>query len=71
MTEYSSGLHNYELHADTSQSSQTATQEAESLPVLREKVEEVVHSLKAEKLSGVDKFSLSFFRMEVRQQQQS
>ena len=37
-TEYCSGLYNYELHSDTSllQGNQTPTQEAESLPVLRE-----------------------------------
>ena len=47
--EYCSGLYNYELHPDTSvpQSSQIPTQEAESLPVLREEVEEAVRSLKA------------------------
>ena len=54
--EYCSGLYNYELHPDTSlfQSNQTPTQEAESLPVLREEVEEVVHSLKAGQSPGVD-----------------
>ena len=43
-TEYCSGLYNYELHPDTSllQSNQTPTQEAESLPVLIEEVEETV-----------------------------
>ena len=48
-TEYCSGLYNYELHQDASlpQSNQTPTQEAESLPVLREEVEGAVHSLKA------------------------
>ena len=54
--EYCSGLYNYELDPDTSllQSNQTPTQEAESLPVLREEVEEAVHSLKAGKSPGVD-----------------
>ena len=33
---------------------QTPTQEAKSLPVLREEVEEAVHSLKAGKSPGVD-----------------
>ena len=54
--EYCTGLYNYELHPDTSllHSNQTPTQEAESLPVLREEVEEAVCSLKAGKSSGVD-----------------
>ena len=41
-TEFCSGLYNYQLHPDTSlpQSNQTPTQEAESLPVLLEDVEE-------------------------------
>ena len=48
-TEYCSGLYKYEIHPGTSllQSNQTPTQEDESLPVLREEVEEAVHSLKA------------------------
>ena len=56
-TEYCSGLYNYKLRPDTSlfQSSQTPTQETESLPVLREEVEEAIHSLKAGEPSGVDK----------------
>ena len=39
-TEYCSGLYNYELNPDTSllQCNQKTTQEAESLPVLREEV---------------------------------
>ena len=43
-TEYCSGLYNNELHPDISllRSNQTTTQEAESLPVLREEVEEAV-----------------------------
>ena len=55
-TEYCSGLYNYELHPDISliQSNQTPTQEAESLPVLREEVEEAVPRLKAGKSPGVD-----------------
>ena len=55
-TEYCSGLYNYELHPDTSlvQSNQTPSQEAESLPLLREEVEEAVRSLKAGKSPGVD-----------------
>ena len=55
-TEHCSGLYNYELHPDTSlfQSNQTPTQEAESLPVLREEVEMAVRSLKAGKSSEVD-----------------
>ena len=54
-TEYCSGLYNYELHSDASlpQSNQTLTQEAESLPMLREEVEKAVHSLKAGKSPGV------------------
>ena len=41
-TENFSGLFNYKLHPDTSllQSDQTPTQEAESLPLLREEVEQ-------------------------------
>ena len=55
-TEYCSGLCNYELHPDTSlfQSNQTPTQEAESLPVLREEVEEAVHSLEVGKFPEAD-----------------
>ena len=55
-TEYCSGLYNYEPHPDKSllQSNQTPTQELESLPVLREEVEEAVRSLKAGKSHGVD-----------------
>ena len=43
-TEYCSSLHNYELYTYTSvlQGNHTPTQEAESLPVLREEVEEAV-----------------------------
>ena len=54
-TEYCSGLYNYEPHPDKSllQSNQTPTQELESLPVLREEVEEAVRSLKAGKSPGV------------------
>ena len=50
-TEYCNGLYNYELHLDSSllQRNQTPTQEAESLPVPREEVEESVRCLKAEK----------------------
>ena len=55
-TEYCSGLYNYELHPYISliQSNQTPAQEAESLPVLREEVEEAVPRLKAGKSPGVD-----------------
>ena len=44
------------LQPDTSllQSNQTPTQETESLPLLREKVEKAVHSLKTGKSPGVD-----------------
>ena len=50
-TEYFSGLYNYKLHPDTGllQSNQIPTQEAESLPVLWEEIEEAVPSLKAGK----------------------
>ena len=43
-TEYCSGLYKYELHPDTFllQSNQIPIQEDESLPVLREEVEEAV-----------------------------
>ena len=49
-------LYNYELCPDTSilQSNQTPTQEAESLPVPREEVEEAVLNLRAGKSPGVD-----------------
>ena len=55
-TEYCSDLYNYELHPDTSllESNQTPTQEAESLPVLREEVEEAVRNLRAGRSPGVD-----------------
>ena len=45
-----------ELHPDTSllHSNQTSVQEAESIPVRRERVREAVHSLKAGKYPGVD-----------------
>ena len=45
-TENCSDLYNHELHPDTSllQSNQTLSQEAENLPVLREEVEEAVHT---------------------------
>ena len=46
----------YKFHPDTSlfQSNITPTQEPESLPVLREEVEEAVHNLKAGKSPEVD-----------------
>ena len=55
-TEYCSDLYNYDLLSDTSllQSVQTPTQEAESLLVLWEEVEDAVRGLKAGKFSGVD-----------------
>ena len=57
-TEYTAVAYtNYELPPDATslhQSNQTPTQEAKSLPVLREEVEEIVHSLKAGKSPGVD-----------------
>ena len=55
-TEYCSDLYNYELHPDTSllESNQTPTQDAESLPVLREEVEEAVRNLRAGRSPGVD-----------------
>ena len=68
-TEYCSGLYNYELHSDTSllQGNQTPTQEAESLPVLREEVEEAVKK----SLHELTSLPLSCLRMEARQQQLS
>ena len=47
-TECCSGLYDFELHPDTSlpQSNQTAIQEAGSLPMLKEEVEEAVRNLK-------------------------
>ena len=64
-TEYCSGLYNCELHQNTSllQSNQTSTQEDESLPVLREEVEEAVCTLKAESLWEWTTFPLSGLRM--------
>ena len=55
-TEHCSSLSNYELHQDTCllQSNQIPTQEAESLPVLRDEAEEAVRSLKAGMSPGVD-----------------
>ena len=52
-TECRIDLPNYELHPDTNllQTNQTLTQEAESLPVLREEAEEAMRSQKAEKVS--------------------
>ena len=57
-TEYCSGLYNYELIPDTSllQSKQNPTQEAESLSLLREELEEALDSLKAGKSQGVGNF---------------
>ena len=65
-TEHCSSLSNYELHQDTCllQSNQIPTQEAESLPVLRDEAEEAVRSLKA----GRTTFPLSCLRMEATQQ---
>ena len=55
-TEHCNGLYNYELHPDTSllQGNQSPTQEAESLPVPGEEVEEAMHDPRAEKSPGVD-----------------
>ena len=63
-TKHCSGLYNYELPLSTNllQSSQTSTQEAESLPVLREEVEEAAHSLKAVRSSGMDSISSELFK---------
>ena len=63
-TEHCSGLCNFELHPDTSllQSNQTPTQEAESLPVLREEDEEAMHSLNAIKSLGVDNIPLELLK---------
>ena len=54
-TVYHSGLYNCEFHPYTSllQCNQSPTQEAESLPVQREEVEEAVYNLKAGKSPGV------------------
>ena len=54
-TQYCRGLYDCELHQDTSlhHSNRNPTQEAESLLVLKEQVEEAVLSLKAEKSPGV------------------
>ena len=72
-TEYCSDLYNCELHPDTSllQSNQSPTQQAESLPVPREEVEEAVCNPRAGKLQECTTFPVSYLRMEVRQQQQS
>ena len=55
-TQYCIDLYNYELHPDTSllESNQSTTQEAESLPVLREEVEKAVRNSRAGKSPGVD-----------------
>ena len=50
-TECCNGL---QLRTSLHQSNQTRTQEGESLPVLREEVDEVVRSLKAGQSPGVD-----------------
>ena len=70
-TEHCSGLYNYELHLDTSliQSNQTPTQEAESLPVLREEIEGAVHSLKAGMSPGVDNIPSELLKNGREQQQ--
>ena len=46
------------------QSNQTPTQQAESLPVLREEFEEAVHSLKARNSLGVDTITRHTFTKE-------
>ena len=46
-------------------SNQTPTREAESLSVLKEEVEEVVHSMKAEKSSGVNNISSELLSVSV------
>ena len=55
-TEYCSDVYSYEHHPDTSllQRNQSPTQEAESLPVLREEVEEAVRNPREGKSPGVD-----------------
>ena len=55
-TEYCSGLYKYGLHPDTSllQSYQAPAQQAKSLSMLREEVEEAVCCLKLGKSPGVD-----------------
>ena len=60
-TEYCRGLYNNELHPDTSllHSNQTPTQEAESLPVLREETEVLVRTRKAKSLKEWTTFCLS------------
>ena len=70
-TECYSGLYNNELHPDTSllQSNQTPTQEAESLPVLREEIEGAVHSLKAGMSPGVDNIPSELLKNGREQQQ--
>ena len=59
-TEYCSGLYNCELCPDTSllQSNQIPTQEPESLPVLREEVEEAVRKSVSRKVSTSGQHSL-------------
>ena len=63
-TEYCSDLYNYKLHPDTNllQSNQPHTQEAESLPVLKEDVEEAVRNPKAGKSPGVDNIPSDLFK---------
>ena len=56
-TEYCKGLYNYEIHPDTSllQTDLPSTDGKDSLPILKEKVEAAVQSLKLGKSPGVDK----------------
>ena len=63
-TEYCSGLYNYALHPDACllQSNQTATQQAESLSMWREEVEEAVRNRKAGKAPGVDHILSDLFK---------
>ena len=67
-TEYCSGLYIYEFHSATSllQSDQTTKQEAESLPVLKEEVEEAWHGLKQGSLQEWTTFPLGCLGMEAR-----
>ena len=63
--EYCNGLHNYELHQDTcllQSNKPPPPTRSESLPVLREAVEEAVRSLKAGKSPGADNIPFELFK---------
>ena len=58
-TEYCSGLYNYQLHPDTFilKDVRIPGEKEESLPVIKEEVEQAILSLKPGKSPGVDNVS--------------